>query len=59
MKANKNFTYLRQATKAKDGMKGVVYRHRWNTGVQDLVFASHANAKKWFEAQEKNKDKAV
>lgn len=27
--------------------KGVVYRHRWSTGAQDLVFVDHGAAKTW------------
>ena len=36
--------YLRKATTAQDGADGVLYRHEWATGWQDLVFSSHRAA---------------
>jgi len=37
-------TYLRRATAAKDVQPGLVYRHMWQTGWQDLIFPTHEAA---------------
>lgn len=39
--------YLGIATVARHGATGYRYRHRCATGAQDLVFESHAQARKW------------
>jgi hypothetical protein len=39
--------YVCKATVTRHGAKGVLYRHRWKTGAQDLVFESHKQAAKW------------
>lgn len=36
--------YVRKATKTNHGVKGLVYRHRWETGAQDLVFKTEIAA---------------
>ncbi len=42
-----SIAYVCKATVARHGAKGVLYRHRWATGAQDLVFESHRQAAKW------------
>ena len=39
-------TYLRKATKSRDGQNGFLYRHSWNTGFQELIFDSKEAANK-------------
>jgi len=42
-----SLTYLRIATKSRDGADGFLYRHDFGTGYQELVFASHDKASEW------------
>lgn len=44
-------TKLRPATVAQDGTAGVLYRHQWGTGFQELVFSDDAHAARWLKAQ--------
>lgn len=37
-------TFLRLATKAKDGANGILYRHTWATGFQEIIFPSQRAA---------------
>ena len=49
---NKNtFTYLRKASKNRDGMNGVLYHHSWGTGGQELVFPDDAAAQRWWSGE--------
>lgn len=43
-------SYVRLATKARDGANGLLYIHRWPTGHQSLVFSKVADANT-FEAR--------
>lgn len=36
--------FLRLATRAKDGFDGMLYRHSWGSGYQDIVFPSQRAA---------------
>lgn len=36
--------FVRLATEAKDGFKGLLYRHSWGTGYQDIIFPSQEAA---------------
>ncbi len=40
-------TFLRKATKAQDGSDGLLYRHCWGTGFQELVFRDEGHATRW------------
>jgi len=40
-------TFIRLATKSKDGMNGFLYRQSWSSGYQDLIFESHEQAKRF------------
>ncbi len=44
--------YVCKATKQRHNAVGFVYRNRWATGAQDLVFASHQDAEKWANRRE-------
>lgn len=44
-------TYLRKAVPAKDGHAGLLYRHRWPTGQQELIFPTEQAADSWLAAQ--------
>jgi hypothetical protein len=35
---NNTLNFLRKAVKAMDGCDGLVYRHSWGSGFQDLIF---------------------
>ena len=37
-------TFLRIATEAKDGFKGLLYRHSWGSGYQDIIFTTQRAA---------------
>jgi len=39
--------YVCKATKTRHNAEGFVYRNRWATGAQDLIFPSHEAAKAW------------
>jgi hypothetical protein len=39
--------YLRIAKKATDSYNGLLYRHGWPTGYQDLIFQSESDAIKF------------
>lgn len=39
--------FLRRATKQRDSADGLLYRHGWATGFQDLIFQSDADAVKF------------
>jgi hypothetical protein len=39
-------TYIRKATKTNDGHDGLLYRHTWATGFQELIFSSKEAADK-------------
>lgn len=41
---NETLTYLRPATRAKDGFDGLLYRNTWETGYQLLIFETHEAA---------------
>jgi hypothetical protein len=40
-------SFLRIARVASDGCAGVLYRHGFRTGYQDLVFVNHDEAQKF------------
>ena len=40
-------SFLRKAHAGRDGRDGVLYRHGFGTGYQDLVFANHGEALKF------------
>ncbi len=40
-------SYVCKATKQRHNKKGVLYRHVWATGFQELVFDSHFAAHQW------------
>ena len=40
-------TYIRKATKGKDGQDGYLYRHSWPTGFQELIFNNKGAADKF------------
>lgn len=44
-------TYVRRATKSRDAATGLVYRHEWPTGMQELVFANDDDAQRWLRTQ--------
>ena len=46
-----HFLYVRAASKYKDGNCGVLYRHYWATGWQELVVPSHELAMRWIMSQ--------
>lgn len=48
-KPTHTLTYLRKAVKAKDGDDGLLYRHEWPTGFQELIFSSEEAAKRWLQ----------
>lgn len=51
--AQESLVYLRRATMKQDGATGFVYRHRWATGYQDLVFATQEKADEFRAARER------
>jgi len=46
--------YIRKATVKQDGAEGLLYRHEWPTGWQDLVFSNY-RAVEAFQYQLENK----
>lgn len=42
-------TYIRRATKSRDGHEGLLYVHQWPTGFQELVFENEALAAKFLQ----------
>lgn len=44
-------TYQRQASKAKDGLKGYLYKHNFGTGWEALVFTTKEKAIEYAKAK--------